>query len=155
LDYFLLKFVHVIGAAVLLGTGTGIAFFMLAAHLSRDVAFIARTAAVVVIADYLFTASAVVAQPVSGYLLARVLGIPLETGWIAASLALYVVAGVFWLPVVWIQSKLRDLARQAAATGAPLPDRYHRLFRIWFAFGFPGFGAVVAIIWLMIAKPGF
>jgi uncharacterized membrane protein len=155
LDYFLLKFVHVIGAAVLLGTGTGIAFFMLAAHLSRDVAFIARTASVVVIADYLFTASAVVAQPVSGYLLARVLGIPLQTGWIAVSLVLYVVAGVFWLPVVWIQSKLRDLAREAAAAGAPLPDRYHRLFRIWFAFGFPGFGAVVAIIWLMIAKPGF
>ena len=155
MDYFLLKFVHVIGAAVLLGTGTGIAFFMLAAHLSRDVAFIARTAAVVVIADYLFTASAVVAQPVSGYLLAQALGIPLETGWIAASLALYVMAGVVWLPVVWIQSKLRDLAREAAATGAPLPDRYHRLFRIWFAFGFPGFGAVVAIIWLMIAKPGF
>jgi len=155
LDYFLLKFVHVIGAAVLLGTGTGIAFFMLAAHLSRDVAFIARTASVVVIADYLFTASAVIAQPISGYLLTQVLGIPLESGWITASLALYVVAGVFWLPVVWIQSRLRDLARDAAAKGMPLPDQYHRLFRIWFVFGFPGFGAVLAIIWLMIAKPSF
>jgi uncharacterized membrane protein len=155
LDYLLLKFLHVIGAAVLLGTGTGIAFFMLAAHLSRDVAFIARTASVVVIADYLFTASAVVAQPISGYLLTQVLGIPMETGWITVSMALYVVAGVFWLPVVWIQSQLRDLARKAAATGAPLPDRYHKLFRIWFAFGFPGFGAVLAIVWLMIAKPSF
>ena len=155
MDYLLLKFLHVIGAAVLLGTGTGIAFFMLAAHLSRDVAFIARTASVVVIADYLFTTSAVVAQPISGYLLTQVIGIPMETGWIAVSLALYVVAGVFWLPVVWIQSQLRDLARKAAATGAPLPDRYHKLFRIWFAFGFPGFGAVLAIVWLMIAKPSF
>jgi uncharacterized membrane protein len=155
LDYLLLKFVHVIGAAVLLGTGTGIAFFMLAAHMSRDVAFIARTASVVVIADYLFTASAVVAQPISGYLLTQVLGIPMETGWIAVSLAFYVVAGVFWLPVVWIQSQLRDLARKAAATGAPLPDRYHKLFRIWFAFGLPGFGAVLAIVWLMVAKPSF
>jgi uncharacterized membrane protein len=155
LDYFLLKFLHVIGAAVLLGTGTGIAFFMLAAHLSRDVAFIARTASVVVIADYLFTAFAVVAQPVSGYLLARALGIPLETGWITVSLILYVVAGAFWLPVVWIQSQLRNLAQEAAASVSPLPDRYHRLFRIWFLFGFPGFGAVVAIIWLMIAKPSF
>jgi len=155
LDYFFLKFVHVIGAAVLLGTGTGIAFFMLAAHLSRDVAFIARTASVVVIADYLFTTTAVVAQPISGYLLTQVLGIPMETGWITVSLALYVVAGMFWLPVVWIQSQLRNLAQEAAAKGAPLPDRYHKLFRIWFAFGFPGFGAVVAIIWLMIAKPSF
>jgi uncharacterized membrane protein len=155
LDYFLLKFVHVIGAAVLLGTGTGIAFFMFAAHWSRDVAFIARTASVVVIADYLFTASAIIAQPISGYLLTQVLGIPLESGWIIASLALYVVAGVFWLPVVWIQSRLRDLARDAAAKATPLPDQYHRLFRIWFVFGFPGFGAVLAIIWLMIAKPSF
>ena len=155
MDYFLLKFVHVIGAAVLLGTGSGIAFFMLAAHLSRDVAFIARTASVVVIADYLFTTSAVVAQPITGYLLAQTVGIPIDTGWIAVSLALYVVAGVFWLPVVWIQSQLRNLARGAAAAGTPLPDRYHKLFRIWFAFGFPGFGAVMAIIWLMIAKPSF
>ena len=155
MDYFFLKFVHVIGAAVLLGTGTGIAFFMLTAHLSRDVAFIARTASVVVIADYLFTTTAVVAQPISGYLLTQVLGIPMETGWITVSLALYVVAGMFWLPVVWIQSQLRNLAQEAAAKGAPLPDRYHKLFRIWFAFGFPGFGAVVAIIWLMIAKPSF
>jgi uncharacterized membrane protein len=155
LDYFVLKFVHVIGAAVLLGTGSGIAFFMLVAHRSGDAAFIARTASVVVLADYLFTASAAIVQPISGYLLTRVLGIPMEEGWVAASLALYVVAGVFWLPVVWIQTQLRDLATKAATSGTPLPDRYHRLFRIWFAFGFPGFGSVLAIIWLMIAKPSF
>ncbi len=155
MDYFLLKFLHVIGAAVLLGTGSGIAFFMLAAHVSRDVAFIARTAAVVVLADYLFTTTAVIAQPITGYLLTQAVGIPLDTGWVVVSLALYVVAGVFWLPVVWIQSQLRNLARDAAAKGAPLPDRYQKLFRIWFVFGFPGFGAVMAIIWLMIAKPSF
>jgi uncharacterized membrane protein len=155
LDYFFLKYVHVIGAAVLLGTGSGIAFFMLAAHRSGDAGFIARTASIVVLADYLFTASAVIVQPVSGYLLTRVLGIPLNEGWVAASLALYVVAGAFWLPVVWIQTQLRDLAMKAAAGGVPLPGRYHRLFRIWFAFGFPGFGSVLLIMWLMIAKPSF
>ena len=153
MDYFILKFVHVIGAAVLLGTGSGIAFFMLVAHRSGDVAFIARTASVVVLADYLFTASAVVLQPITGFLLVYVLGIELTQGWVVASIALYIVAGAFWLPVVWIQSQMRDLAREAAASGAPLPNRYHRLFRIWFAFGFPGFGAVLLIVWLMIAKP--
>jgi uncharacterized membrane protein len=155
LDYFLLKFVHVIGAAVLLGTGSGIAFFMLVAHRRGDTGFIARTASVVVLADYLFTASAVIVQPVSGYLLTRVLGIPLNEGWVAVSLVLYLVAGAFWLPVVWIQTQLRDLATKAYASGTPLPDRYHRLFRIWFAFGFPGFGSVLSIMWLMIAKPSF
>jgi uncharacterized membrane protein len=155
LDYLLLKFVHVIGAAVLLGTGSGIAFFMLVAHRSGDVHFIARTASVVVLADYLFTASAVILQPASGYLLTMVLGIPLMEGWVVASLVLYVVTGAFWLPVVWIQLQLRDLARAAAASGAPLPDRYHRLFRVWFVFGFPGFGSVLLTMWLMIAKPSF
>jgi uncharacterized membrane protein len=153
LDYFLLKFVHVIGAAVLLGTGSGIAFFRLIAHRSGDAQFIARTASVVVLADYLFTASAIVVQPISGYLLIRTLGISLSEGWVIASLVLYGVAGVFWLPVVWIQTQLRDLAAKAAATGSPLGERYHRLFRIWFVFGFPGFGAVLLIMWLMIAKP--
>lgn len=153
MSYLFLKFLHVIGAVVILGTGTGIAFFMLMAHLSRNAAFVARTAGVVVQADMLFTATAVAIQPVTGYLLMRELGIPFSEGWLALSLGLYALAGVFWLPVVWIQARMRDLAREAVSTGTELPESYHRLFRIWFIFGFPGFGAVLAIIWLMIAKP--
>ena len=140
---------------VILGTGVGIAFFMLMAHLSRDASFVARTAGVVVVADCIFTATAVVAQPITGYLLMRDTGVSPGDGWIAASLALYAIAGAFWLPVVWIQVRLRDLARQAASAGGALPPPYHRLFRWWFAFGFPGFGSVMLIIWLMIAKPPF
>lgn len=151
--YLILKFLHVIGAIVILGTGTGIAFFMLMAHLSRDAAFVARTAGVVVQADMLFTATAVAIQPITGYLLMRELGIPFSEGWLALSRGLYVLAGLFWVPVVWIQSSMRDLAREAASAGGELPESYHRLFRIWFIFGFPGFGSVVAIVWLMIAKP--
>jgi uncharacterized membrane protein len=151
--YEALKYLHVIGATVLLGTGTGIAFFMLMAHRTQDAGFIARTAAVVVIADAIFTAGAVVAQPVTGYLLLRQLGLPIATPWVAVSIALYVVAGLFWLPVISMQMRLRDLAAEATANGTALPPAYHRLFRWWLAFGFPGFGTVLAIIWLMIAKP--
>jgi uncharacterized membrane protein len=155
LTYFLIKYLHVLGAMTILGTGAGIAFFMLMAHLSGDAAFIAKTARIVVIADLVFTATAVVAQPVTGYLLMRQTGEGFAAPWIAASLTLYVIAGVFWLPVVWMQIRMRDLAAQAAAAGSPLPAAYRQLFRWWFAFGFPGFGAVMAIIWLMIAKPSF
>ncbi len=151
--YLLLKYLHVLGAIVILGTGAGIAFFMLMAHLSRDAAFVARTAGVVVIADVVFTATAVLAQPVTGYLLAREAGLALGEGWLMASLVLYGVAGAFWLPVVWMQIRMRDLARAAAAPGTALPAAYHRLFRLWFAFGFPGFGSVMLILWLIIAKP--
>ena len=153
--YLLLKVVHVIGATVLFGTGAGIAFFMLMAHRTGDARLIAHTAGTVVVADALFTATAVIVQPLTGAALAHVAGYPLLHGWIGASLVLYVVTGAFWLPVVWIQIRMRDLAREAVATGQPLPATYHRLWRLWFASGFPAFFAVLAIIWLMVAKPDF
>jgi uncharacterized membrane protein len=153
--YFLIKYLHVLGAIVILGTGTGIAFFMLMAHRSRDSQFIARTAAIVVIADLLFTASAVALQPVTGAILMVLSATGLSERWLAASLGLYVVAGLFWIPVIFMQVEMRNLARTAAMQQAPLPPRYYMLFRRWFAFGIPGFGSVMIILWLMIAKPQF
>lgn len=154
-DYFLLKFLHVIGATMLIGTGAGTAFFMLMAHRTGEAATVAAVARIVVIADWLFTATAVVVQPITGVLLAWKSGYSLTDGWIALSLILYLVIGAFWLPVVWMQARMRDLARAAAAAGQPLPSAYHRLFRWWFAFGFPAFAAILAILWLMISRPGF
>lgn len=151
--YLLLKTLHVLGAAVLLGTGAGIAFFMLMAHRTGDARLIAHTAEIVVIADALFTATAVVLQPVTGAALAYIAGYPLFEGWIGLSLVLYIAIGVFWLPVVWIQLRLRDLARASLLQRSALPDAYHRLFRIWFACGFPAFVMTIAIVWLMVAKP--
>jgi uncharacterized membrane protein len=153
--YFFLKFAHVIGAAVLLGTGAGIAFFMLMAHRDGRPAVVAGTARIVVIADFLFTATAVVAQPITGVWLARHVGYPLTEGWILLSVVLYLLTGAFWLPVVWMQIRMRDLAMAAARDGTALPDDYHRLFGLWFAFGFPAFAAVLAIFWLMIQRPSF
>jgi uncharacterized membrane protein len=153
MTYLAVKYLHVIGAAVLLGTGAGIAFFMLAAHLRgepREIAGVART---VVMADFLFTASAVVLQPLTGIWLARASNYPFSQGWIALSILLYVVTGLFWLPVVWMQMRMRTLANAAVSSGTDLPAAYHRLFWWWFAFGFPAFGAVLAIFWLMIARP--
>jgi uncharacterized membrane protein len=151
--YFMLKYLHVIGASVLLGTGAGIAFFMLLAHRTGDARIVAAVARIVVVADFLFTATAVVLQPITGVALAWHVGYSLWDGWIALSILLYLFTGAFWLPVVWMQMEMRRLAEQAAAIGAPLPPRYHSLFRLWFLFGFPAFGAVMAIFWLMIARP--
>jgi uncharacterized membrane protein len=154
--YFLvLQYLHVIGAAVLLGTGAGIAFFMLRAHLTRDVFVIAGVARIVVTADFVFTATAVVVQPVTGYLLARFLGYPLFDGWVALSLILYGVTGAFWIPVVLMQIRMRNFAEAAVREGTVLPPAYHRLFWAWFAFGFPAFAAVLAILWLMTSRPAF
>lgn len=155
LYYFALQYLHVIGATVLLGTGAGIAFFMLRAHLTGDPAVIAGVARIVVTADFVFTATAVVVQPITGYLLARFLGYPMFDGWIALSLILYGVTGAFWVPVVFMQIRMRDLAAAAVRDGTALPRAYHRLFWTWFAFGFPAFAAVLGILWLMTSRPAF
>jgi uncharacterized membrane protein len=151
--YFVLKYLHVIGAAVLLGTGAGIAFFMLLAHRTGNAATIAAVARIAVIADFLFTTTAVIAQPITGVALASIAGHSLSEGWIVLSILLYILTGLFWLPVVWIQLKMQNLSSQAAATGRSPPERYHALFRLWFALGFPAFAAVLAIFWLMITRP--
>jgi uncharacterized membrane protein len=148
-----LRWLHVLGATVLLGTGAGIAFFMLMAQRTGRAEPVAHVAGTVVIADVLFTATAAIAQPITGALLAHAIGWSLAEGWIALSLGLYVLVGVFWLPVVWIQLRIRNLARTAADSRTPLPEEERRLFRIWFACGVPAFAAVLAILWLMTARP--
>ena len=151
--YFLVKYLHVLGAIVILGTGSGIAFFMLMAHRSGDAAFIARTAATVVFADMLFTLTAVLLQPVSGGVLMTLSATAFTERWLMTALGLYAVAGLFWVPVIFMQIEMRDLARAAASQNQPLPPRYFALIRRWCLFGIPGFGSVTAILWLMIAKP--
>jgi uncharacterized membrane protein len=151
---FIYKFIHVLGASVLFGTGLGIAYFMLMAHRTGHAGVIAVTARFVVLADLIFTATAVVVQPVSGFLLAWAIGVsPLDESWIVLSLLLYVLVGLCWLPVVFIQVRMRKLAHEAAVNAKPLPDAYHRLFRIWFALGWPAFAGVLAIFALMIWQP--
>lgn len=151
--YDILLFLHVLGAIVLIGTGAGIAFFMVMSNRSRDPALIAHVAGIVVLADGLFTATAAILQPVTGLLLAHHAGWPLTEGWIVLSLVLYVGIGLFWLPVVFMQIRLRNLARAARNAGRGLPAAYDRLYRWWFAFGFPAFGAILVIVWLMLTKP--
>jgi uncharacterized membrane protein len=151
--YLTLKLTHIVGAAVLFGTGLGIAFFMWMAHRTREPAAIAHTAGVVVIADAIFTATAVVLQPLTGWALALLTGVSLFQFWIKATLVLYVLIGLCWLPVVLIQMRMRDLAAAAARERTALPPRYFMYFRIWFWLGWPAFGGVIAIFVLMLWKP--
>lgn len=151
--YFVLKLLHVLGATVLFGTGLGIAFFLYSADRGGDVDAIASTLRIVVTADFLFTATAVLLQPVTGVALALERGYSLTEDWIAASLALYVGVGLCWLPVVRLQMQMRDLAIAAADSGTALPDAYFRRMRLWFWLGWPAFLGVIAIFWLMIARP--
>jgi uncharacterized membrane protein len=150
-----LRWLHVIGATVLLGTGAGIAFFMLMAHRTGNARIIAHTAKIVVLADWIFTASAVIIQPITGSLLALQIGWKLTEPWILVSIGLYIFIGAFWMPVVFIQKKMQTLAEESIMANRKLPERYYRLFNIWLACGFPAFFAMLGIIALMIMRPQF
>ena len=152
-EYLLVKTIHVISSTVLFGTGIGSAFYMLFASLNRDPRIVHFVTRHVVIADWVFTATAVIVQPATGFYLAWLAGFPLASGWILWSTILYLVAGACWLPVVWMQIRMREMARLAMERGAALPERYWRFFRIWVALGIPAFTSLVIVFYLMVAKP--
>ena len=151
--YVLLKTIHILSSTLLFGTGLGTAFFMWFTHRAGNVAAIATAARLTVRADFLFTTPAVIVQPLSGYLLMRLMHFDVHAAWLQTAIALYVFTGLCWLPVVWLQWRVSRIAVVAQRAGLPLPPAYHRHMRWWFALGWPAFLAVIAIFWLMVAKP--
>jgi len=152
--YLCVKWLHILSSTVLFGTGIGTAFFMLMANLGKDVRAIAFATRTVVIADWCFTTPAVIFQPLSGLMLMHMAGVTMESSWLAAALVLYVFAGACWLPVVWMQIRMKRLTAEALAGGTDLPAAYWRLNTWWIGLGSLAFPAVVAIFWLMVFKPG-
>lgn len=152
MDYLVVKWLHIMSSTFLFGTGVGSAFYMLFASLARDARVVAFVTRYVVIADWLFTATTAVAQPLTGFYLVHLAGFPLNSPWLKWSIWLYVLAIACWLPVVWLQMRLRDLARQAADSGQELSPAYWRHLRAWVALGIPAFFAFVAIFYLMVKK---
>jgi len=151
--YLSLKTIHIISATVLFGTGAGSAYYMLRAHLSGNVQAIAVTTKHVVIADWLFTTTSGIIQPITGIWMAWLVGWPLTQKWILISFGLYFFAGACWLPVVWLQYRLRDMAEEAVANDSPLPPLYYRYMRIWFWLGWPAFISLVIVFFLMVFRP--
>lgn len=153
MEYLAVKWVHILSATLMFGTGFGTAFYMFFVNRTRNVQAMAVVTRLVAKADWWFTTPAVILQPLSGFWMIHLAGFPLSSRWIVWSFALYLLAGACWLPVVWLQLRMRDMAAQAAATGAPLPARYWRYEKIWTALGFPAFIGLLVVYWLMVHKP--
>lgn len=152
-EHLVVKWLHVLSSAFLFGTGIGSAFYMLFASIERDPRVIAFVVRYVVIADWIFTTTAVIVQPLTGLWLAKLAGFPLSAPWIFWSIVLYLIAGACWLPVVWMQMRMRTMAVAAVEQGTPLPPRYFRFLRVWVLLGIPAFVSLVVVFWLMVAKP--
>jgi uncharacterized membrane protein len=151
--YTWIKVIHVLSSTILFGTGLGTAFHMWMAHLRGDPRTIASVSRNVVLADFLFTTPSAIVQPVSGIALVRLLGVDPLAPWLLITYALFALAGLCWLLVVWLQIRVRDMVSGAVAAGLPLPAAYQRAMTLWFALGWPAFIAVTAIFWLMVTKP--
>ena len=151
--YLLLKTLHILSSTVLFGTGLGSAYYALRAWRGGELPVIASTFRHLVTADWLFIATTALFQPLSGVALAYVAGWPLNQLWLLWSMGLFVLAGLCWLPVLWLQIRVRDMAQQALAAGTPMPALASRYMAIWFVLGWPAFIAFIAIFWLMVAKP--
>ena len=152
-SYLWIKTFHVIGAAVLLGTGFGSAFFKLWADRTGDVKSIAFTSKTVVLVDWFFTAPAVVLQVVTGLLMIEGGGYSLADAWLVLGVGFFLLTGACWLPAVYIQIRCYHMARDANRTGTELSTEYRRLSRIWFWLGVAGFTSVWIIVGLMVMKP--
>ena len=153
MDYLIAKWLHILSSTLLFGTGIGSAWYMLTASLTRDPRAVAVVVRNVVLADWLFTTTTIVFQPLSGLYLMHAAGVPFTARWIAWSIALYVVGLLAWLPVVVLQVRMKRIAADAVARGEPLPARYFRCLNAWIALGVPAFVAFVGVFWLMVLKP--
>jgi uncharacterized membrane protein len=153
MDYLAIKWLHILSATFMFGTGFGTAFYMFFTNRTGNVPAIAVVTRLVARADWWFTTPAIIIQPLSGLWMIHLAGFPFNAGWIVWSVALYGLAGACWLPVVWLQLRMRDMAALAAQHNAALPARYWGYEKIWTALGFPAFGALIAVYWLMVHKP--
>jgi len=151
--YFAIKVAHIISSTVLFGTGLGIAFFMFRSRFTDDLREKYYAASNTVLADYLFTLPAVIVQPLSGAWLVWKSGYDWTDTWLVWTYVLYLLAGACWLPVVWIQRRLKTLVADALDHEAALPESYHQLFRYWMFLGWPAFTSLVIVFFLMVFKP--
>ncbi len=151
--YFVAKWLHILSSTVLFGTGIGTAFQMVWVMRRAEPTQVRGVASGVVLADWVFTTPAGIIQPATGLWLVWLLGLPLTEPWLLLTYALYLLAFLCWAPVVRLQIRIRDLAAEAERAGKALPESAHRAYRIWFALGWPAFGALLIVFWLMVTKP--
>ena len=151
--YLIIKTLHIVSATILFGTGIGIAFFMFQSYFTDSLHEKLYAARNTVLADYCFTLPAVIIQPLSGAWLVWQGGYDWTDFWLMATYGIYILAGVCWIPVVWIQIQLKTMVERAVQTNTKLPTRYEKLFKIWFALGWPAFIGLVIVFFLMVMRP--
>jgi uncharacterized membrane protein len=149
-----IKFVHLVGAAAMLGTWLGVAIFMLLAHRSDNPSVVAVTSRFAVTVQLRVMIAAVAIQPISGFALAGAIGVsPVGEFWLVLSLPIYALIVAAWIVALRTEIRIRDLTRQAALDSVPLSEPYRALFRRYSAFTWPALAGTVVLFLLMTWQP--
>lgn len=151
--YLYLKLIHIISSTILFGTGLGTACVMVFAHRTRDVKIIANTSQYVVFADWIFTTSSGIVQPVTGFWMVYLSGYSWSSLWIWGAIVGYLIAAFCWFPVVYLQIKMRDFSVKAMRNKSQLSPLYFRYYKYWFCLGWPAFISLIVVFYLMTFKP--
>lgn len=151
--YLTLKWIHIISATIIFGTGIGSAYYMFAANRRKVLSEMRFAVKFVVLADWAFTLPAIIVQFITGLLMAKIANISFFDLWIKWGLILYFFAGACWLPVVWLQIKMEKLIEEAIKENKQLDEKYWKMDFWWILLGSLAFPAVVMIFWLMVDKP--
>ncbi|MBX8589899.1 DUF2269 domain-containing protein [Pseudomonas cichorii] len=152
MTYLLLKYTHIIAAIFLFGFGMGSYLYLIAASRTGNPHVIAHVARMVVRFDTWITTPAGFLQIITGYLLTRIMGLPLTTEWVLTSLVIFLCVGSLWLPVLVLQKQLQTMALTAVHSGVELGAEYHSVYRKWFWLGVPGFAGMFVIVLIMVTK---
>lgn len=153
--YLIVKWIHILSSVLMVGTGFGSATYLFFANRWGDLKTKQFVTRMVVFCDWIFTTPAVVIQPLTGFWLMSQTGWNLTTSWILSALIVYAIIGMAWLPVVWIQIRMKQLVHVAVVSDTELDDRYRLFQRWWEGLGYIGFGGSLAIFYIMVAKVGF
>lgn len=155
MDYTLIKYLHILSASLLFGTGLGSAFYKWRTDKSHDLGAVVTTNKNVVLADWLFTTPTVVIQPLSGVWLAQRQGYSWSESWLLLAIMLFIFAGICWLIVVYLQIRMRDVSVYALTNHTELPAVYKHHANIWFWLGITAFSCIIVVYALMVSKPSF
>ena len=153
MEYLIIKWIHIISSTLLFGTGLGSAFYKFLADRTKNTHVIAVTNKNVVLADWLFTTPTIIIQPVTGIIMASISGYDIHNSWLILSIIFFIIAGICWLPVVFLQIKMRNLSAMALKSNTKLPSKYWYYAKIWFYLGIPAFISMLCILYLMTIKP--
>ncbi len=151
-SYYVMKYLHILSAVIMVGTGFGSALYVFFANRSGSLTVQHFANSMVVRLDWYLTTPTVIIQPLTGWWLIQHVGWQWNSAWLMSAYILYLLIGLAWLPVVWLQVKMYRCTAQALRLNTALDERYIIYQRYWERLGYVGFSGAIVVFYIMVSK---